>query len=162
MRLLDTQAVAYDVRSYHFDADEFDAVKVAELIGLPPQRVFKTLVVHAEPVGPCFAVIPASAELDLKALAGAVGAKRAELAPLRDVEALTGYVRGAVTVLAARRAYPTVVDVSALAADTIAVSGGRRGVQLVLAPNLYLAATLATTAAIARPRYQRAGGVSRS
>jgi Cys-tRNA(Pro)/Cys-tRNA(Cys) deacylase len=150
MRLLDTHGVAYEVRAYHLDTDEFDASTVAELIGLPPQRVFKTLVVHVEPLGPCFAVVPASAELDLKALAGAVGAKRAELAPLRDVEALTGYVRGAVTVLAARKSYPTVVDESALTAETIAVSGGRRGVQLVVATAGYLAVAGAATAPIAR------------
>lgn len=150
MRLLDTNAVAYEVRTYHLDTDEFDASTVAELIGLPPQRVFKTLVVHTEPLGPCFAVVPAGAELDLKALAGAVGAKRAELVPLRDVEALTGYVRGAVTVLAARRAYPIVVDASALTAETIAVSGGRRGVQLVVATTRYLAVAGAATAPIVR------------
>lgn len=149
-RLLDAAGIAYEVRTYDLAMDDFSASAVAARVGMPDAEVFKTLVAEVERLGPVFAVVPADADLDLKALAAAAGGRRAAMVALRDVSRVTGYQRGAVTVLAAKRAYPVVVDDSVSDLERMAVSGGARGVQLVLAPNDYLEATGATTAPIAR------------
>ena len=87
-----------------------------------------------------FAVIPGDAELDFKKLARAAGLRKAEMAPLKDVQPLTGYVRGGVTIFGARKAYPVFVDETALLFDKISVSAGTRGAQLILSPSDYLSA----------------------
>ena len=105
-RLLDQLGIAYELRAYEVDLEHLDAITVAEKIGLPPEQVFKTLLT-ASPAGDhYFAVIPGDQELDLKKLARVSGAKSLTLAPLKQVEPLTGYLRGAVTVLAARKSLP--------------------------------------------------------
>jgi Cys-tRNA(Pro)/Cys-tRNA(Cys) deacylase len=102
--------------------------------------------------GPCFAVIPGNAELDLKALATATGNKKIDLVPLKEVQPLTGYIRGGVTVLAAKKEYPVVVDEMIEVWDVISVSAGMRGAQLLLSPADYIKATGATVAAIAKDK----------
>lgn len=149
-RLLDAAGITYEVRRYDLTMDEFSAEAVAERIGLPGNVVFKTLVATIDGTDHCFAVVPGDAELDLKALAAAAGGRKAALAPVADVPRLTGYVRGAVTVLGAKRTLPVFVDQSAHDVDTLAVSGGAKGVQLVLAAGDYLAVTEARLARIAR------------
>lgn len=149
-RLLDGAGISYEIRTYDLSMDEFSAAAVAEAIGMPADTVFKTLVVDVDDIGPCFAVVRGDADLDLKAIAKAAGGRKAHLAPLKDVQRLTGYVRGAVTVLGAKKPYPVFVDDHAAALETMACSAGAKGVQLVLSPADYLAATHGAVTAIAR------------
>ncbi|PTA44399.1 Cys-tRNA(Pro) deacylase [Micromonospora sp. RP3T] len=129
------------------DAPNYGAL-VADALGVPPERVFKSLVTDVDG-GLTVAVVPVTGELDLKALAVAVGGKRAALADRAVAERATGYVRGGISPLGQRRALPTVVDASALAHPTVYVSAGRRGLQVQLAPGDLVALTGAVTAPIA-------------
>jgi len=150
VRLLDTLRIAYELRHYEVDPERLDAESVAEKIGLPPEQVFKTLVVRGDPGGVVFAVIPGDMHLDGKALARLSGDRRVEMVPLKEVQPLTGYIRGGVTAMAARRDYPVYADETIELFDRIAVSAGVRGVQILLAPAGYLRATRATTGPIAK------------
>jgi Cys-tRNA(Pro)/Cys-tRNA(Cys) deacylase len=150
MRLLDTLGICYETREYEFDPDDLAAEKVAAAIGMPPEQVYKTLVARGDRHGVLFAVVPANAELDLKALARLSDNRDVELAPLKDVQPLTGYIRGGVTALAAEKEYPVYVDEQMQLFDVIALSAGVRGQQLVLAPDDYLRATKATVGPISR------------
>jgi len=116
---------------------------VAKKIGMPPEQVFKTLLTTGGPGVYIFAVIPGDAELDFKKLARAAGLRKAEMVPLKDVQPLTGYIRGGVTVFGAKKAYPVFVDETVILFDKISVSAGARGTQLILAPDDYLRAAQA-------------------
>jgi Cys-tRNA(Pro)/Cys-tRNA(Cys) deacylase len=150
VRLLDSLGIAYDLRHYVVDPDHLEAEVVAEKIGLPPEQVFKTLVARGDLNGVCFGVVPGDMQLDGKALARLSGDRRIDVVPLKEVQPLTGYIRGGVTALAARRDYPVYVDETIELFDVIAVSAGVRGTQMVLAPADYLRATAATTGPIAK------------
>jgi Cys-tRNA(Pro)/Cys-tRNA(Cys) deacylase len=145
-RLLDSLGIAYELRAYDVDPDDLTAISVARKIGLPPEQVFKTLLAHTNTGEHLFAVIPGDAELDLKKLAHAANAKKAELASLKEVEPLTGYIRGGVTVMASRKPFPAYADETIEIHDIISVSAGQRGMQLVLTPADYLRAANATLA----------------
>ncbi len=116
------------------DAEDLSAAKVAQAIGLPPEQVFKTLVARGDKTGVLLACIPASAELNLKALAKASGNKTVELVAVKDIQNLTGYIRGGVSPIGTKKAYPVFLDSSAGGLQTISVSAGIRGCQLLLAP----------------------------
>lgn len=146
VRLLDTLGIPYELRPYDVDPDDLSATSVARKIGLPLEQVFKTLLTRTSENTHLFAVVPGNMELDLKKLAAEAGVRRAELAVLKDVEPLTGYVRGGVTVLAARKAFPAYADETLPLFDTISVSAGQRGLQILLAPEDYLRATGAVLA----------------
>lgn len=152
MRLLDSLGIEYEVRTYEVDPDDLSAGTVARKIGFPVEQTFKTLVARGEQTGVCLAVIPGNAELDLKALARALGDRRAEVVPLREVQPLTGYVRGGVTALACRKDYPVLLDEFAQLYDRISVSAGVRGVQVLLSPADYVRATGARYAGIAKDK----------
>jgi len=152
VRVLDTLGVRYELLEYEVDPGALDAETVARQIGLPAEQVFKTLVVRGDRHGICLAVVPANAELDARALARLTGDRKAELVPLKQVQPLTGYIRGGVTALAPKREYPVFVDETAELFDVIAVSAGVRGTQVLLAPADYLAAIHATVGPIARTR----------
>ena len=145
-RLLDSLSITYELRAYEVDPGDLTAISVARKIGLPPEQVFKTLLTYTNTGDYLFAVIPGDAELDLKKLAHAAGAKKAELASLKDVEPLTGYVRGGVTVMGAKKPFPAYADETIELFDVISVSAGLRGLQLVLDPADYLRAAEATVA----------------
>lgn len=149
-RLLDTLALPYELRPYEVDLDDLSAPAVALKIGLPVEQVFKTLLLESPAGDHFFAVLPGDQELDLKKVACASGAKSLALAPLKAVEPLTGYLRGAVTVLAARKPFPAFADETIQLHDTISVSSGQRGVQILLSPSNYLAATNARLADLTR------------
>jgi Cys-tRNA(Pro)/Cys-tRNA(Cys) deacylase len=134
------------------DPDDLSAETVARKVGLPPEQVFKTLVVRGDRGGVYLAVIPGNQELDAKALARLTGDRHVEMAALKDVQNLTGYVRGGVTVLGAKREYPVWADETIELFDVIAVSAGVRGTQMLLAPEDYLRATKAALGAIARDK----------
>ena len=152
VRVLDTLGVRYELREYEVDPGALDAETVARQIGLPAEQVFKTLVVRGDRHGVCLAVLPANAELDARALARLTGDRKAELVPLKQVQPLTGYIRGGVTALAPKREYPVFVDETAELFDVIAVSAGVRGTQVLLAPADYLAAIHGTVGPIARTK----------
>ncbi|MBL8219500.1 MAG: Cys-tRNA(Pro) deacylase [Bryobacterales bacterium] len=149
-RLLDRLGVAYELREYEVGEEHLDAETVAERIGLPPEQVFKTLVARGDRNGVCLAVIPGSTQLQLKNLAKLAGESKVDLVPLKDVQALTGYVRGGVTAIACKKDYPVFIDETVQLHGSIAVSAGVRGTQIVLSPADYLRATQATLGDIAR------------
>ncbi len=150
VRLLEQAGISHELRAYELTLAEFSAARVAELVGLPAAQVFKTLAVRGERSGPCLAVVPGDADVDLKALAAVREDRKVALVPLQEVEPLTGYPRGAVTALAAKRRFPVVLDASATGFDRIAVSAGVKGLQVLLDPNDYATVTGASLAAIAR------------
>jgi Cys-tRNA(Pro)/Cys-tRNA(Cys) deacylase len=113
IRELDKLNVAYSLREYKIDLDDLGAVKVANQIGLPPDQVFKTLCAKANEGEIVFALVAADAKLDLKALARLAGKRTMELVPVSQLKQLTGYVRGGVTALAAKRRYSVYLDDSA-------------------------------------------------
>src|ERR1700751_2619246 len=100
VRLLDQLGIAYELREYEVDPEDLAAETVAAKIGLPPEQVFKTLVARGDRNGICMAAIPGDQELDLKALASAAGERKIQLVPMKELQALTGYIRGGVTALA--------------------------------------------------------------
>src|ERR1700738_4931967 len=109
-RILDDLGVPYTLREYEVDPDDLTAETVARKVGLPAEQVFKTLVARGDRNGVCLAVIPGNCELDPKALAHLSGDRRVEMVPLKEVQPLTGYIRGGVTALAAKKDYPVYAD----------------------------------------------------
>lgn len=152
VRLLEERGIRFELREYAVDPDDLTAETVAAKIGLPPEQVFKTLVVKGERTGVCLAVIPGDTELDLKALARLAGDRKMELAPLKEVQPLTGYIRGGVTALACKKDYPVYVDETAILFDAISISAGIRGTQVLLSPGDYLSVAGAVTGEIAKPK----------
>ena len=149
-RLLDSFGIAYELRTYDVDPEDLSAATVAKKIGLPLEQVWKTLLCTLEPgSGHAFAVVAGDAELHLKRFATAAGARSAALTPLREVQPLTGYIRGGVTVLEARKAFPAFADETIELHDVISVSAGQRGLQILLSPADYLKASNAELADIA-------------
>jgi Cys-tRNA(Pro)/Cys-tRNA(Cys) deacylase len=145
-RLLDSLGIAYELRAYEVDPDDLTAISVARKIGMPLEQVFKTLLTRSADGEHLFGVVPGDAELDLKKLAAVAGTRKLELAALKDVEPLTGYIRGGVTVLAAKKPFPAFADETIELFDIVSVSAGQRGLQLLLAPGDYLRAAQATVA----------------
>ena len=151
-RLLDQLGIKYDLREYEVDLDDLAAETVAAKIGLPPEQVFKTLVARGDRNGAVMAVIPGDQELDLKALAAAAGERKIHLVPVKELQSLTGYIRGGVTALAAKREFPVFVDEIIEIFDVISVSAGIRGLQILIAPADYLRATNATLTQLSTPK----------
>ena len=151
-RALDRLGIAYELREYEVDPDDLAAESVALKLGMPAEQVFKTLVARGDRAGVCLAVIPGNAQLDLKALARATGDRKVDTVPLKEVQPLTGYIRGGVTALACKKDYPVLLDETAELYDVISVSAGQRGLQILLAPGDYLRAVGAKVAAIARDK----------
>jgi Cys-tRNA(Pro)/Cys-tRNA(Cys) deacylase len=147
--LLTQQRVPFTLHPYDVapDAPNYGAL-VAEALGVPPQLLFKTLVTEVDGAL-AVAVVPVTGEVDLKALAAALGGKRATLADRDQAERVTGYVRGGISPLGQRRALPTVVDSSATGLGPMYVSAGRRGLQVCLPAAELIRLTRATTAPIA-------------
>ncbi len=151
-RFLESLAIPFELREYEVDPDDLSAIAVAKKISMPAQQVFKTLLTTEAPSDRssslgwstdgahtyAFAVIPGDSALDFKKLARVVGWRKAEMAPLKDVQPLTGYVRGGVTIFGAKKPYPVFIDETAILFDRISVSAGTQGTQLILAPGDYL------------------------
>lgn len=148
-RILDSLGIHYELRDYEVDPEDLSAETVAAKIGMPLEQVWKTLVARGDRNGVCLAVVPASAKLDLKALARLSGDRKIDTVPLKEVQPLTGYVRGGVTALGSKKSYPVFADETIELFDRIAVSAGVRGTQILIAPSDYLRATSATIGAIA-------------
>ncbi len=155
-RLLDQMGIRYELREYEADPNDLAAETVAAKIGLPAEQVVKTLVARVEGKsdrnGIVMAVIPGDQELNLKALAAAAGERKIQLVPVKELQALTGYIRGGVTALAAKRDFPVCVDETIELFDIVSISAGVRGLQILIAPGDYLRATKGTIAALAEPK----------
>ncbi|QDO88747.1 Cys-tRNA(Pro) deacylase [Ornithinimicrobium ciconiae] len=147
---LERAGVAFTIRAYDHDpgAESF-GLEAAQALGVDPARVFKTLLVALDP-GLGVGIVPVDHQLDLKAVASALGVKRAVMADPKVAERTTGYVVGGISPLGQKKALPTVLDASATNFETVLVSGGKRGFDLELAPADLVALTGATLAPIAR------------
>jgi Cys-tRNA(Pro)/Cys-tRNA(Cys) deacylase len=152
VRQLDQLGIRYELREYEIDENHLDAGNVAQKVGLPPEQVFKTLAARGDRSGVLIAVVPANAELDPKALARLTGDRRVELVPLKEVQPLTGYIRGGVTALGLKRDYPVYADETIELFDLISVSAGVRGTQILLAPSDYIRVVNAALGPIARDK----------
>lgn len=149
--LLARQHIAYTVHTYSHDPRHASyGLEASDALGVPPERVFKTLVAEVDAkltVG----VVPVTGQLDLKALASAAGGKKAAMADPAAAERATGYVTGGISPLGQRRRLPVVIDASAMAFPTVFCSGGRRGLEIELAPADLVRAAAAVLAPIAAP-----------
>lgn len=145
-RICEQLGIPYRLAEYPVGEEHLSAAEVAALIGQPAEQVFKTLVARGDRTGVLLACLPAPVELDLKKLAAASGNKRVELVDLAEVQPLTGYVRGGVSPLGARRPFPVFIDETVEMWDEISVSAGQRGTQLLIAPAGLVRAVEATLA----------------
>jgi Cys-tRNA(Pro)/Cys-tRNA(Cys) deacylase len=152
VRLLERLGIPFELREYEVDPDDLAAETVARKVGLPPEQVFKTLVARGDRHGVCLAVVPGNCELGLKALARATGDERADTVPLKEVEPLTGYIRGGVTALACKKSYPVYPDETAQLFDVISISAGVRGLQALLAPEDYIRVVASEVVPIAKEK----------
>ena len=144
MRILDRAGVAYRVNRY--DCDEFiDGVHIADMLSQPYDRTFKTLVATGKSGAYYVFAIPVAETLDLKKAAKAVGEKSVELLHVKDIRAVTGYIRGGCTPIGMKKQYPTVIHTSALNFDELILSGGCLGAQIFLAPEDLIRVTGAKT-----------------
>lgn len=134
VRLLEKMCIAYELRDYGVDEHNLSSTYVADAIGLPPARVFKTLVVHGNKTGFFLACIPSDTELDVKELAKIGGNKKVELVPVKDISKLTGYVRGGVSPVGTKKQHTVYMDSSAFAWTVISLSAGVRGCQMLINP----------------------------
>lgn len=151
VRLLDQARVSYRLLDYEVDESDLSAETVARKIGLPEAQVFKTLAVRGDKTGVLLVLVPAGTELDLKAIASASGNKRCDLLPLKEVQPVTGYVRGGVSPLGTKKRLVTYLDHRAEAFAEISISGGVRGTQVLLAPGELVRMTEATLGDFCRP-----------
>jgi Cys-tRNA(Pro)/Cys-tRNA(Cys) deacylase len=151
-RILEGLSIAFTLQEYEVDPEDLSAVNVAKKIGLPVEQVFKTLLTTTGPNQFVFAVIPGDAELDFKKLARAAGARKAEMVSLKDVQPLTGYIRGGVTVFGAKKDFPVFADETIELFDVISVSAGHRGIQVLLSPQDYLRAAVASVADLTKDK----------
>lgn len=149
-RLLDQMKIVYELRDYEFSEDELDAVSVAHKVNMPPEATFKTLVARGDRGGIVMALVAADAELDLKKLATATGNKKVELVAVKELQGLTGYLRGGVSPLGAKKKFPVYIDRSVTQHERVSISAGVRGTQLIIAPSDLLRATQATVADLAK------------
>ena len=149
-RILDRLGISYEILTYEVDENNLGAEIATGNLGLPPARVFKTLVARTSPKDIVLACIPADAELELKALGSAAGAKRAKMVHLGEIQYLTGYVRGGVSPLGTKKPLPVYIDRSAENWPTISVSAGLRGHQILVAPGDLTRATGGSFCRLAR------------
>jgi Cys-tRNA(Pro)/Cys-tRNA(Cys) deacylase len=148
-RSLERLGIRFELREYEVDEADLSAENVAGKVGLPLDQVWKTLVARGDRTGVLFAVLAGSASLDLKALAKLSGNRKVETVPLKEVQPLTGFIRGSVTAIGGKKDYPVFVDEAIELFAVVAVSAGVRGTQILLAPADYLRAARATLGAIA-------------
>ncbi|VBB08674.1 prolyl-trna editing protein ybak/ebsc [Lucifera butyrica] len=149
-RILDGLKIKYELREYVVDEGDLSAENVADKVGFPAEQVFKTLVARGDKTGVLMACVPGSAELDLKALAVASGNKKVEMVSLKEVQPLTGYIRGGVSPLGAKKRYPVFLDESASHWPFISISAGMRGHQILVASGELARAVEAKICKVAR------------
>ena len=134
MRLLDTSGIPYRAVEYSWEENDLGGQHVARETGMDPDQVFKTLVARGDRTGILVFCIPVSCTLDLKKAAAVSGNKKVEMILMKELLSLTGYIRGGCSPIGMKKQYPTFIDETAILFDEIAVSGGARGLQMVLSP----------------------------
>ncbi|MFD3449824.1 Cys-tRNA(Pro) deacylase [Microbacteriaceae bacterium 4G12] len=147
-RMLDTKKIPYSLHEYKWDEEHLDAQHVAAQISLPLEQVFKTLVLKGDKTGVVMACIPSHKELDLKALASCSNNKKVEMVSVKEIQTITGYIRGGVSPLGVKKRYPLYIDESAIHLDPISISAGKRGLQIFLKGADLIQVAEATTASI--------------
>ncbi|MBR5416024.1 MAG: Cys-tRNA(Pro) deacylase [Thermoguttaceae bacterium] len=135
-RLLTAAGLPFHTREYEVDESDLSGTHVARQLGLPPEQVFKTLVLKGEKVGYFVCCVPVNSEVDLKKAARAAGDKKAAMIPMRDLKEVTGYIRGGCSPIGMKKPFPTFLDETAVLFDEIYLSAGQRGAQIVIAPNV--------------------------
>jgi Cys-tRNA(Pro)/Cys-tRNA(Cys) deacylase len=131
-RILDTLKIKYTLHEYDWDEEALDAVTVAEKVGISPSQIFKTLVLRGDKTGVVMACIPGDKELDLKAVANVSGNKKVEMVPVKDLQTLTGYIRGGVSPIGVKKKYPLYIDESIQGFNPVSISAGKRGIQIFI------------------------------
>lgn len=149
-RLLDQMKIKYELRDYEFSEDEMDAVSVARKVNMLPEATFKTLVARGDKSGIVMALVAAGDELDLKKLAAATGNKKVELVAVKELQGLTGYIRGGVSPLGTKKKFPVLIDHSMTNHDQVSISAGVRGTQIIIAPQDLQKATQARFVELAK------------
>ena len=134
VRILEKLGIEYRLKEYDVDENDLSGMTVAAKIGLPPRQVFKTLVARGVKKGIVMAAVPTDSELNLKALATAMEDKKVELVPVREIQKLTGYIRGGVSPVGTKKPYPVFLDESSLQWPFISLSAGVRGCQMLIDP----------------------------
>lgn len=132
MRILDNNKINYLIKEYSFDENSLDAISVAHKVNMPCEQIFKTICIRGDKTGIFFACIPGNKKIDLKAVAKLSKNKKAELINIKELLPLTGYIRGGCSPLGAKKNYPVFLDESAKKWDNIAISAGKRGMQILL------------------------------
>jgi len=131
-RILDASRIAYTLHEYEWDENQLDAYTVAGKVGLQPGQLYKTLVLRGDKTGILMACIPGDQDLNLKALAQASGNKKVEMAQVKEIQSLTGYVRGGVSPIGTKRKYPLYIHESIVDMNLVSISAGRRGLQIFM------------------------------
>lgn len=135
MRILDSEKISYRTAEYDYDENDLSGVKAAAAIGENPEQVFKTLVTKGDKTGITVFCIPVAEELDLKKAALVSSNKKVEMIHVKELLGITGYIRGGCSPIGMKKKFPTFIDETAQLFEEIAVSGGKRGVQVILEPN---------------------------
>lgn len=148
-RLLDKAGIAYKLIPYEFDENDLAARHVADSLGQDIARIFKTLVLHGDRTGHLVCVVPGDMEVDLKALAKASGNKKVEMIAMKDLPAVTGYIRGGCSPIGMKKRFPTYFHSTAVDFETIYVSAGVRGMQIEISPDVLISFVAGTVAAVA-------------
>lgn len=134
VRFLDTHKIPYQLKSYEVDDDDLSAQHVADMIGIPIERMYKTLVLKGSKDAFLVAVIPGNAQLDLKKMAKVSGNKYCEMLPMKELLAVTGYIRGGCSPIAMKKQFPTYIEEWVILEEEISISAGKRGLQIILNP----------------------------
>ena len=150
LRHLDAAKIPYETREYDVSDENYDGSLVAAKVGLPPEMIYKTLVLTGDKLKYLVCVIPADRELDLKAVARATGNKAVAMLPQKELLPLTGYVRGGCSPIGMKKAFPTFIQEDAQSLERISVSAGVRGCQVILAVDALVNCTKASFAALCR------------
>lgn len=135
-RLLTAAGLPFHTKEYEVDENDLSGTHVASQLGLPPEQVFKTLVLKGEKVGYFVCCVPVNSEVDLKKAARAAGDKKAAMIPMRDLKEVTGYIRGGCSPIGMKKPFPIFLDETAILFDEIYLSAGQRGAQIVIAPDV--------------------------
>ncbi|MCR8630979.1 Cys-tRNA(Pro) deacylase [Paenibacillus radicis (ex Xue et al. 2023)] len=131
-RILDSSQTEYTLHEYEWSEDQLDAFTVADKVGLPVNHLYKTLVLRGDKTGIIMACIPGDKELNLKGLAQVSGNKKVEMVQVKEIQALTGYIRGGVSPLGVKKKYPFYMDLTVTTVNPVSISAGRRGLQIFL------------------------------
>ena len=150
LRRLDAARIPYETREYEVEDDNYDGALVPAKVQLPPEMIYKTLVLRGDRVPHLVCVIPVEKELDLKAVAVAAGCKSVSMLPLKDLLPLTGYLRGGCSPIGMKKAFPTFLQQDAQNLERISVSAGVRGCQVILAVDALVGCTRAQFADLCR------------